>query len=266
MKLGIDVSKWQGTIDWERVKAAGIEFAMLRAGYGAGNIDPQFERSAKECTRLGIPFGVYWFSYAYTPEMARREAEYCAEAVRGYSLAYPAAWDFEYDSVDFALERGVAVTKELASAMAREFCGEIRRRGLYPMLYANPNYLAQYFDGDLPEEVDIWLAKWPRDPDPAVEPALSGGMWQYSSSGQVEGISGRVDLDAAYRDYPAITKVGGNMDGYAAEAEKAREWVMERGISDGERPLDKVTREELWVMLYRMEGDTNDKLAGTLRE
>lgn len=56
------------------------------------------------------------------------------------------------------------------------------------------------------------------------------------------------------------------MDGYAAEAEKAREWVMERGISDGERPLDKVTREELWVMLYRMEGDTNDKLAGTLRE
>ena len=223
---------------------------MLRAGYGAGNIDPQFERSAKECTRLGIPFGVYWFSYAYTPEMARREAEYCAEAVRGYSLAYPAAWDFEYDSVDFALERGVAVTKELASAMAREFCGEIRRRGLYPMLYANPNYLAQYFDGDLPEEVDIWLAKWPRDPDPAVEPELSGGMWQYSSSGQVEGISGRVDLDAAYRDYPAITAGGGNMDGYAAEAEKAREWVMERGISDGERPLDKVTREELWVMLY----------------
>ena len=64
MKLGIDVSKWQGTIDWERVKAAGIEFAMLRAGYGAGNIDPQFERSAKECTRLGIRFGVYWFSYA----------------------------------------------------------------------------------------------------------------------------------------------------------------------------------------------------------
>ena len=266
MKLGIDVSKWQGTIDWERVKAAGIEFAMLRAGYGAGNIDPQFERSAKECTRLGIPFGVYWFSYAYTPEMARREAEYCAEAVRGYSLAYPAAWDFEYDSVDFALERGVAVTKELASAMAREFCGEIRRRGLYPMLYANPNYLAQYFDGDLPEEVDIWLAKWPRDPDPAVEPELSGGMWQYSSSGQVEGISGRVDLDAAYRDYPAITAGGGNMDGYSAEDEKAREWVMERGISDGERPLDKVTREELWVMLYRMEGDTNDKLAGTLRE
>ena len=226
MKLGIDVSKWQGTIDWERVKAAGIEFAMLRAGYGAGNIDPQFERSAKECTRLGIPFGVYWFSYAYTPEMARREAEYCAEAVRGYSLAYPAAWDFEYDSVDFALERGVAVTKELASAMAREFCGEIRRRGLYPMLYANPNYLAQYFDGDLPEEVDIWLAKWPRDPDPAVEPELSGGMWQYSSSGQVEGISGHYE---GRREYGRLRRRGrkgarmGHGAGHLRRGEAARQ-------------------------------------------
>ena len=73
-RKGIDVSKWQGSVDWQAVKDDGIEFAMLRAGYGQGNIDPQFERNASECTRLGIPFGVYWFSYAYTPEMARREA------------------------------------------------------------------------------------------------------------------------------------------------------------------------------------------------
>ena len=77
-KKGIDVSRWQGTIDWEKVKADGVEFAMLRAGYGQGNIDAQFERNAGECTRLGIPFGVYWFSYAYTPAMARREAQCCA--------------------------------------------------------------------------------------------------------------------------------------------------------------------------------------------
>lgn len=63
---GIDVSKWQGVIDWDKVKADGVEFAMLRAGYGQSGVDEQFERNAQECTRLGIPFGVYWFSYAYT--------------------------------------------------------------------------------------------------------------------------------------------------------------------------------------------------------
>ena len=72
---GIDVSKWQGVIDWEKVKADGVEFAILRAGYGQSGIDEQFERNAQECTRLGIPFGVYWFSYAYTTALAEREAE-----------------------------------------------------------------------------------------------------------------------------------------------------------------------------------------------
>lgn len=258
-KKGIDVSKWQGTVDWEKVKAAGIEFAMLRAGYGQGNIDPQFVRSADECTRLGIPFGVYWFSYAYTTEMATQEAKFCIDAVSKYRLSYPVAFDFEYDSVDYASEQGVAVTKELASAMARAFCSTVEDNGYYPMIYANPNYLSAYFDRDLPMEYDIWLAQWPRNPDPAQEPAQAGGMWQYTSSGTVAGISGRVDLDAAYKDYPALIGQSGNGntgdDSYANEAARAREWVIEQGISDGSRPNDPATRQEVWVMLYRLEGN-----------
>ena len=256
-KKGIDVSKWQGTVDWEKVKAAGIEFAMLRAGYGQGNIDPQFVRSADECTRLGIPFGVYWFSYAYTTEMAAQEAKFCIDAVSKYRLSYPMAFDFEYDSVDYASEQGVAVTKELASAMARAFCSTVEDNGYYPMIYANPNYLSAYFDRDLPMEYDIWLAQWPRNPDPAQEPAQAGGMWQYTSSGTVAGISGRVDLDAAYKDYPALIGQSGNGgdDRYANEAARAREWVIEQGISDGSRPNDPATRQEVWVMLYRLEGN-----------
>lgn len=256
-KKGIDVSKWQGTVDWEKVKAAGIEFAMLRAGYGQGNIDPQFVRSADECTRLGIPFGVYWFSYAYTAEMAAQEAKFCIDAVSKYRLSYPMAFDFEYDSVDYASEQGVAVTKELASAMARAFCSTVEDNGYYPMIYANPNYLSAYFDRDLPMEYDIWLAQWPRNPDPAQEPAQAGGMWQYTSSGTVAGISGRVDLDAAYKDYPALIGQSGNGgdDSYANEAARAREWVIEQGISDGSRPNDPATRQEVWVMLYRLEGN-----------
>ena len=164
-KTGIDVSKWQGTIDWEKVKAAGVEFAMLRAGYGRGNLDEQFERNASECTRLGILFGAYWFSYAYTPDMARNEALHCMEALREYKLSYPVAYDFEYDSVDYASEQGVQVTKTLASSMARAFCEEVKSGGYYPMVYANPNYLAAYFDADIPKEYDVWVAEEPRAGD-----------------------------------------------------------------------------------------------------
>ena len=259
-KQGIDVSKWQGVIDWEKVKGSGVEFAMLRAGYGSGHIDAQFERNASECTRLGIPFGIYWFSYAYTPEMAAQEAKYCMEAAAKYRLSYPVAFDFEYDSVDYAAERGVAVTKELASAIARAFCSAVRDGGYYPMLYANPNYLAAYFDAELPKEYDIWLAQWPKSPDPAAEPALSGGMWQYSSGGSVPGIGGRVDMNAAYKDYPALVAAaaGGETQqpgGYESEAARAREWVMREGISDGSNPAGSATREQVWVMLYRLEGN-----------
>ena len=252
-RKGIDVSKWQGGIDWEKVKGSGIEFAMLRAGYGRGNIDAQFERNAAECERLGIPYGAYWFTYAYTPEMAAAEAASCLEAVKGRKLSYPVAYDFEGDSVEFAEKSGAAVTRELASAMARAFCGAVRAGGRYPMIYTNPSFLQRYFDAQLPREYDIWLAQWPAKPDPAAPPALATGMWQYSSSGSVDGIEGRVDLDAAYKDYPALTG-GGSAPADTTEAERARDWVMKKGISDGTSPDAPATRQQVWVMLYRMNG------------
>ena len=265
-RKGIDVSKWQGAIDWEAVKADGVEFAMLRAGYGQGNIDEQFYRNADECTRLGIPFGVYWFSYAYTEAMARREAEHCLEVIKPYKLSYPVAWDYEYDSMDYATERGIKITKTLVSAMARAFLNKVEEAGYYGALYANPNYLAQYFDADLPKRYDIWLAKWPYTvPGPdTLKPEQCGGIWQYTSSGSVDGINGRVDMNYAYYDYPALTGFKPSVDepedepevdkpvDYETEKALAREWVKELGISDGERGGDGVTREEMWVMLYRL--------------
>lgn len=263
---GIDVSKWQGVIDWEKVKADGVEFAMLRAGYGQSGVDEQFERNAQECTRLGIPFGVYWFSYAYTTALAEREAERCLEMIAPYKLSYPVAWDYEYDSYDHGVENGVAPTKTLISAMARAFLNKVEEAGYYGALYANPNYLAQYFDADLPKRYDIWLAKWPYTvPDPDTpKPEQCGGMWQYTSSGAVAGINGRVDMNYAYYDYPALTgykpevsepedepEVDKPMD-YETEKKMARKFVMDMGISDGERGGDEITREEMWVMIYRM--------------
>jgi len=270
-KTGIDVSEWQKTIDWEAVHAAGIEFAMIRAGYGQNNIDPQFKRNISECNRLGIPCGVYWFSYAYTEAMAIREAEYALAAVEPYKLDYPIAFDYESDSVKYAKKNGVEPDKAHVTALAYAFCGRIEQAKYYAMIYTNPSYLSKYFDSYIPKNYDIWLAQWPSKPDPSSKPAQAGGIWQYTNSGSVNGISRRVDMNAAYYDYPDIIEKNGlNQPAKApepepnpepdtetpakTETELAREWVMAQGISDGENPDAACTRQQVWTMLYRALG------------
>lgn len=270
-KRGIDVSEWQKTIDWEKVKAAGIDFAMIKAGSGRNRIDPQFKYNISECNRLGIPCGVYWFSYAYTEELAHNEAKYCLEAIAPYKVDYPVAYDFEYDSVDNAEKLGIEITKEMASSFARAFLGEIEAARYYAMLYTNADYLSRYFDAELAKRYDVWLAKWPANPDPNKKPPEAGGIWQYSNTGSVSGISERVDLDAAYYDYPGIIAKNGLNKPAAApepspepepdpetpaktENELAREWAMSEGISDGENPDSPCTRQQVWTMLYRALG------------
>ena len=201
---GVDVSYYQGNIDWNTARQ-NIDFAILRAGYGQNNIDKKFIEYANACTQYGIPFGVYWFSYAYTPEMARREAQYCLQAVAPYRLSYPIAFDFEYDSVRYAKDKGVSVGKSLASDMARAFLDEIESAGHYAVLYANADYLASYFESDMPSRYDIWYAQWPYTiPGPEKKPDKAGGLWQYTSNGSVAGIPTRVDMNYAYKDYPSL--------------------------------------------------------------
>lgn len=264
-KTGVDVSQWQGTIDWEAAKAAGVQFAMLRAGFGRNNHDPQFERNITECNRLGIPCGIYWFSYAYTEDMAAKEAEYALAAVAKHTLEYPVAFDFEGDSADYAAKNGVVVTKPLVSALARAFCGRVSAAKYSPMVYTNPSYLSSYYDAAIPADYDIWLAQWPAKPDLAAKPALAGGIWQFTSSGTVNGIAGRVDRNAAYIDYPVVLRAKGlnNLSKTTtttptptpvSEAELARKWVIAKGISDGENPDATATRQQIWTMLYRMNG------------
>ena len=260
---GIDVSKWQGVIDWEKAKADGVEFAILRAGYGQTGVDEYFERNAQECTRLGIPFGVYWFSYAYNTTLAEREAERCIKMIEKYEIAYPVAWDYEYDSYNHTVKNyGFAPGKTLISDMARAFLEKIKAAGYYPALYANPDYLTNHFDDDVAQRYDIWLAQWPAVANPNNKPTRAGGLWQYTSSGSVAGINGRVDMNYAYYDYPAL--IGQPVEPepekpeqedkpmtWQEEQKAATEWVKETGISDGERPNDGVKRVELWVTLWR---------------
>ena len=203
---GIDVSGHQGNIDWRKVKASGIQFAMLRAGYGANTVDSEFERNARGCMEEGIPFGVYWFSYAYTPEMARREAEKCISVIREYKVQYPVCYDFEYDSVRYAQQNGVRVTRTLATRLVEVFCGRVEELGYFAMYYSNLDYLERMFAPELRRKYALWYARY------ASAPGETGiGMWQYRDDGRVDGIRGNVDMDIAYKDFArVISKEGLN--------------------------------------------------------
>lgn len=201
MKKGIDVSYHQGTIDWEAVKGAGIEFAVLRAGYGDNNIDKQFVRNISECNRLGIPCGIYWFSYALTAAEAAKEAEYCLAAIAPYRVEYPVCFDLEYDTINYAKKQGVTIGKALATQMVHAFCGAVEKAGYYAMNYSNLDYINNMFETDLHKRFDLWFARYNNTC------GIDGvGIWQYTSSGSVAGVSGNVDMNYAYKDYPELIR------------------------------------------------------------
>lgn len=250
----IDISTFQGNVDFSKVKDY-VDGVIIRAGYGQNNIDARFERNIKQCNLFGIPCGVYWFSYAYTEEMARKEAEYCLAAIKPYKVELPVCFDFEYDSVDKAKKNhGVDIGKSLATKLVHAFCGAIEAAGYYAMNYTNKDFLGRLFD-ESTLRYDLWLAAWPTKPDPENPPRKDVGIWQYSSKGGVPGIVGNVDMDWAYKDYPAIIRAAGlnkldkEEESWYAEAQR---WVKETGISDGDRENEPATRAEVWTMLQRL--------------
>lgn len=254
---GIDVSKYQGVIDWDKVKADGVEFAIIRAGYGYRTIDEYFKRNMEECARVGIPVGVYWFSYAITEADAIIEAKSCLDAIKPYKLEYPVAFDYEYDSVRYAKDNGVIVDKALASKICDAFCKTIENAGYYVLNYSNPDYLNRYFNAEIANKYDIWLAQWNNKVDLENPPKCN--LWQYTSKGKVNGINGNVDMNAAYIDYAGIIRAAGLNNLSKKEEAPAKEWYADaqawavaNGITDGTRPDEAATRAEVWAMLHRM--------------
>ena len=198
-KKGIDVSSWQRNVDYSRVKASGVEFVMVRAGFG-DNLDSRYVSHIRGAQAAGLPVGIYWFSYALNEIEARAEAALCLKAIKDFDVAYPVAYDFEYESVN-NYEKSVRngrMTRELATSIVRAFCGEIKRAGYRAAVYSNYDFLARYIDiGKVGAE--LWLAYW-QDADPPVEDK-SGEcrMWQYKV-GTCDGVEGRCDLDIWYSD------------------------------------------------------------------
>ena len=218
---GIDVSQWQGAIDWAKVKAAGVEFALIRAGLrgyapeGRLAEDARFRENAEGAIAAGIPVGVYFFSQATTPEEGREEARYCLELVRPYRLDFPVYIDSEYANAQ-RTGRADGLSKEARTAAVAAFCQEMEEAGYYAGIYASESWFAQQL-GEV-SRYDKWIANW------AGKPAAPHGIWQYSTTGRVDGIAAPVDLDEAYKDYPAIIQAAG-LNRPQEEAEALREQV-----------------------------------------
>ena len=198
---GIDVSKYQGDINWAEVKNAGKVFAIIRAGYGrfADQKDPYFDINYAGCTENDIAVGAYQYSYARTIAEAEQEAEVFLDWISGKRLAYPVYIDVENESLR-------DVGRELLTDAVLAWCNKISAAGYYTGIYSNPNFFTNYLDLDRLTAFDKWLANWAETPVWGNE---FGGLWQYSSTGSVEGIESDVSLDYSYRDYPSIIRAQG---------------------------------------------------------
>ena len=201
---GLDVSRFQGEVDWERVKAAGYRFAMLRAGYGDSTVDEQFRRNASECNRIGLPIGAYWFCYAATTENAAKEADSCIRTVSGYRLDYPVCYDIEQAGADYVEKLGISFTPALARELVKSFCNRVESKGYFAMFYSNQSFFNAYLGTALAKRYAFWYARYTDTFD-----GTDCGIWQYTSAGRVPGISENVDLDLAYVDYPAVIRRAG---------------------------------------------------------
>lgn len=241
----IDVSQWQGVIDWERVKG-NIDGAILRAGYGSkGKADTQFARNAAECNRLGIPCGAYWFSYAKSVAEAKAEARHLLAAVEPYRMELPLCYDFEYDSVSNAQAQGVQITKAVATSFVTAFCEEIERGGYWALNYTNLDFLSRMFEPQLTQRFGLWLAAWKLSGGTDLsDPPRACDIWQWGGS-TVPGISGNVDTDESYRDFPTLIRAAGLNHLTSPEADALR-WAQERGIVTGDSETDKKIALALW--------------------
>lgn len=232
MIMGIDVSHNNGSIDWKKVAKAGVDFAIIRAGYGwsSNQIDKKFVYNMNNALKNGIDVGCYWFSYAYSPHTARLEAELFLKTIRPFKITYPLAFDWEYDSINYANnyfkknkikdEYGniKTMTPKLACEIADTFLMTCANAGYYVINYTNPDLIQNYFTYPCMNKFEKWIAKWSK-----YKPSMVTGLWQNevrgtakdiergfaSVLGSLSGVKGCIDMDISYKDYPTIIQNAG---------------------------------------------------------
>ena len=205
--FGIDVSRYQGNIDWAKAKASGVKFAMLKTvstnkAYGGIYIDPLFERNYAECKRLGIPVGVYYYTYAQNKATADAELAMFKKAISGKQFEFPLVVDVE----DNLLK---PLSKAALTDLVEYAVKTIEGWGCYAMVYTYLYYSRNELDMARLAKYDLWIAHYAN----ACGYTGAHGMWQYTSTGKVAGVSGNCDCNWAYKDYSTIIKKAG-MNGF----------------------------------------------------
>ncbi len=197
---GIDVSSYQGRIDWTKVKPY-IDFAIIRCGYGNDleiQDDVYYERNVRECTRLGIPFGVYLYSYATNLDDARSEVRHTLRLIKDKKLEYPVFLDVES-------KRQMALPKSDLTEIVKYYCESLQNEGYYVGIYSSLDRFRSNLDSKELDLYDKWVAEW----GDTFNYNGKAGMWQNTSYDEIPGIRGRVDGDYAFYDYPKIIKEAG---------------------------------------------------------
>lgn len=199
MYRGIDVSSHQHKIDWEKVKESGVDFAMLRIGYGSNRVDQTdayVYENAYECNRLGIPYGLYIYSYALTEDNVHSEVEHMIRVAKDLNGTLGYYFDME-DADGYKAKHGLnpALNGERLTNFCRIFMYDMINAGYTNVgVYANYHYFKHILDvNSLRKYGKIWLAHWG-----IAEPSIPCDIWQYTSDGAVKGINGRVDMNYYY--------------------------------------------------------------------
>ena len=210
LTFGIDVSKYQGTIKWDKVAAGGIDFAMIRVGYrtqktGEMCVDTNARYNMQEAQKNGIKVGVYFFSSAVNETEAIEEADWVADYISKYQITYPVAFDCE--GFNTSESRQKSMTKAERTTVAVAFLQEIYDKGYTPMFYAASSELtnnSQWNTAIIEKSFKIWVAQYPSAPYPETPSTSYTGtysMWQYTNQGRVAGIGTNVDINVAYFGY-----------------------------------------------------------------
>lgn len=200
--IGVDISKYQGEVDFYQLKDAGIDYVMLRVGargYSSGNIimDEYFTTNIQKATEAGLDVGVYFYSQALTEEEAIEEANVVIQSLAGYTLQYPVAFDMEYVENDTA--RVEALTRADKTKITKAFLDTIQAAGYRAMIYGNKEWLIKRIDLSYLKDYEVWLSQQKDIPDYPYK----FSMWQYSTSAEIHGIDGYANLNICFIDYSA---------------------------------------------------------------
>lgn len=188
IEKGIDVSTWQGQIDWLKVKKDGIDFAIIRAGFGRNEprqVDVRFHENMKNAQAAGIKCGAYHYSYAKSPEDAKNEANFFLSIIKGYKFDYPVVFDIEDQSMK-------KLGKRTLTDICKTFCSTVKKQGYHVAIYSNPDFLRNNLYANELKEYGLWLAHYNDTPAPDFDYHI---IWQCTRSGQVNGINGNVDIN-----------------------------------------------------------------------